>query len=55
MSEELRGIVRDIPFEPNKKKLYLEVWNHQHLWKNFDLSTLEVHGDVYTDSKQIFM
>jgi acylaminoacyl-peptidase len=49
ISEELRGVVRDIPFENNKKKQYLEIWKHRQLWKNFDLSALEVHGDVYCD------
>ncbi|KDR18399.1 acylamino-acid-releasing enzyme-like isoform X2 [Zootermopsis nevadensis] len=49
-SEELRGVVRDISFEPKKKKQHLEVWKRQKLWKTFDLSALEVHGDVYSDS-----
>lgn len=48
-SEEWQGVVRDIPSESNKKKQHLEVWNRGQLWKNFDLSALEVHGDVYTD------
>jgi acylaminoacyl-peptidase len=52
-SKELRGVVREIPFEPNKKKQYLEIWKHRQLWKTFDLSALEVHGDVYCDSKHL--
>lgn len=54
ISEELRGVVRDIPFENNKKKQYLEIWKHRQLWKNFDLSALEVHGDVYCDCKYLY-
>ncbi|XP_069703712.1 acylamino-acid-releasing enzyme-like isoform X2 [Periplaneta americana] len=50
-SEELRGVVREITSEVNnKKKQYLEIWKNRQLWKHFDLSALEVHGDVYSDN-----
>ncbi|PSN30871.1 hypothetical protein C0J52_25569 [Blattella germanica] len=44
-SEQLRGVVREIQVESNKKKQFLEVWKSQQLFKVFDLAALEVHGD----------
>ncbi|XP_067011010.1 acylamino-acid-releasing enzyme [Anabrus simplex] len=49
-SEELRGVVREIVIDTNTKKQYIEVWKQSQLSKNFDLSALEVHGDVYADA-----
>ncbi|PSN32213.1 hypothetical protein C0J52_17007, partial [Blattella germanica] len=49
-SEQLRGVVREIQVESNKKKQFLEVWKSQQLFKVFDLAALEVHGDVYCDN-----
>lgn len=49
-SEELRAVLREVPQDETKKKQYLEIWRQRHLWKNYDLQALEVHGDVYADA-----
>lgn len=49
-SDELRAIVREIPANGNgTNKQYLEIWKHHQLFQNYDLSALDVHGEVYTD------
>lgn len=48
--EEYRAILRQVTVD-NSTKQYIEIWNKQHVLKNYDLSALDVHGDVYTDSK----
>ncbi|XP_043269367.1 acylamino-acid-releasing enzyme-like isoform X2 [Venturia canescens] len=35
----------------NVTKQFIEIWDRQRLVKNYDLSALDVHGDVYTDSE----
>ena len=52
-SEELRAILREVP--PNGSlgthKQFLEIWKHHQLYQNYDLSALDVHGEVYTDDE----
>ncbi|XP_046390748.1 acylamino-acid-releasing enzyme-like [Ischnura elegans] len=53
-TEKLQAVIRDAVTESDKsgntKKQFLEIWKHGQLWKNLDLSALNVHGDVYADS-----
>ncbi|XP_071446546.1 acylamino-acid-releasing enzyme-like [Hetaerina americana] len=46
----VRETVADSDKSGNSKKLFLEIWKHGQLWKNVDLTALNVHGDVYADS-----
>lgn len=52
-NEEHRAILRQAIVD-NTTKQFIEIWDKEHLMKNYDLSALDVHGDVYTDSKYIF-
>lgn len=52
--EEYNAIIREVPGDSSngsKKVQYLEIWRACHLWKNFDLTSREVHGDVYSDGE----
>lgn len=49
--EKFRAVLRQVTID-NSKKEFIEIWDKQHLVKNYDLSTLDVHGNVYTDSKK---
>lgn len=48
--EKFRAVLRQV-ITDNTKKEFIEIWDKQHLVKNYDLSGLDVHGNVYTDSK----
>lgn len=52
-NEEHRAILRQATIDSTTKQ-FIEIWDKEHLLKNYDLSALDVHGDVYTDSKYIF-
>ncbi|XP_020296505.1 acylamino-acid-releasing enzyme-like isoform X2 [Pseudomyrmex gracilis] len=47
-NEEHRAILRQATVD-NTTKQFIEIWDKEHLMKNYDLSALDVHGDVYTD------
>lgn len=48
--DEHRAVLRQVTID-NSTKQYIEIWDNEHMVKNYDLSALDVHGDVYTDSK----
>ncbi|XP_014477791.1 PREDICTED: acylamino-acid-releasing enzyme-like isoform X2 [Dinoponera quadriceps] len=48
--EKFRAVLRQVTVE-NTKKEFIEIWDKHHLVKNYDLSALDVHGNVYTDSE----
>lgn len=48
-NEERRAVLRQVTID-NSAKQFIEIWDKQHFVKNYDLSALDVHGDVYTDS-----
>lgn len=48
-NEERRAVLRQATID-NSTKQFIEIWDKQHFVKNYDLSALDVHGDVYTDS-----
>lgn len=50
-SDELRASLRDYPSNGSGNKQYLEIWKHHQLYQNYDLSALDVHGEVYTDEE----
>ncbi|XP_011300433.1 acylamino-acid-releasing enzyme isoform X2 [Fopius arisanus] len=37
--------------EKDSRKQFIEIWDEHSQLKNFDLSSLDVHGDVYTDAE----
>lgn len=47
-NEEQRAVLRQVTID-NSTKQFIEIWDKQHFVKNYDLSALDVHGDVYTD------
>ncbi|EFN63061.1 Acylamino-acid-releasing enzyme [Camponotus floridanus] len=47
-NEEHRAVLRQATID-NSTKQFIEIWDKQHIVKNYDLSALDVHGDVYTD------
>ena len=47
--EQHKAILRQVTVD-NSTKHYIEIWDRQHLVKNYDLSVYDVHGDIYTDS-----
>ncbi|XP_017884457.1 acylamino-acid-releasing enzyme-like [Ceratina calcarata] len=48
--EQCRAVVRQATSE-NTTKQFIEIWDRQRLVKNYDLSALDVHGDVYADAE----
>ncbi|XP_043515527.1 acylamino-acid-releasing enzyme-like isoform X2 [Frieseomelitta varia] len=48
--KQRRAVLRQALIE-NTNKQFIEIWDKQRLVKNYDLSALDVHGDVYTDSE----
>lgn len=45
-----RGVFREIPASgKSPKKQHLEVWQRNKRLKLYDLASIDVHGDVYTD------
>ncbi|XP_072932261.1 acylamino-acid-releasing enzyme-like [Epargyreus clarus] len=50
-SEAFRAVIREDRDGKDNKKQYMEVWSKNTLVHSVDLSALEVHGDVYTDSE----
>jgi hypothetical protein len=52
-SSQYRGLFREtLPAGKTPKKQFLEIWQRNKLWKVIDLTSLELHGDVYTDGKK---
>lgn len=49
-NEERRAVLRQVTID-NSAKQFIEIWDKQHFVKNYDLSALDVHGDVYTDTE----
>ncbi|KAJ1522012.1 hypothetical protein ONE63_002334 [Megalurothrips usitatus] len=51
-SDELRATLREVQSNGSStSKQYLEIWKHRQLYQNYDLSALDVHGEVYTDDE----
>ncbi|CAK9801993.1 Acylamino-acid-releasing enzyme [Anthophora plagiata] len=48
--EQRRAVLRQAIIE-NTTKQFIEIWDRRRLVKNYDLTALDVHGDVYTDSE----
>ncbi|XP_015605512.1 acylamino-acid-releasing enzyme isoform X2 [Cephus cinctus] len=48
--EQRRAVLRSATVD-NASRQFIEIWDRQHLVKNYDLTALDVHGDVYTDSE----
>ncbi|XP_076752190.1 acylamino-acid-releasing enzyme isoform X2 [Xylocopa sonorina] len=48
--EQYKAVLRQATSE-NVTKQFIEIWDRQRLVKNYDLTALDVHGDVYTDSE----
>lgn len=49
-----RALFREIPASgKTPKKQHLEIWKKNILWKLFDLTSFDLHGDVNTDSETI--
>ncbi|KAK2575468.1 hypothetical protein KPH14_011199 [Odynerus spinipes] len=48
--EQRKAILRNI-ITDNSTKQFIEIWDKERLVKNYDLTALDVHGDVYTDSE----
>lgn len=47
-----RALFREIPASgKTPKKQHLEIWKKNILWKLFDLTSFDLHGDVNTDSE----
>lgn len=46
--EQYKAILRKVTVD-NTSKQFIEIWDRQHLLKNYDLSVYDVHGDIYTD------
>lgn len=46
-NDELRAILREVTIE-GKSKQFIEIWDQYHLIKSYDLSALDVHGEVYS-------
>ncbi|XP_057327094.1 acylamino-acid-releasing enzyme-like isoform X1 [Microplitis mediator] len=50
---QYKAVLRSVPGkdkDPTSKQ-FIEVWNKQCLLKNYDLSAIDVHGDVYCDGE----
>lgn len=48
--EQYKAILRKVTVD-NTSKQFIEIWDRQHLLKNYDLSVYDVHGDIYTDDQ----
>ncbi|XP_033231496.1 acylamino-acid-releasing enzyme-like [Belonocnema kinseyi] len=48
--EKFKAILRQVTVD-NVSKQYIEIWDRQHLVKNYDLSIYDIHGEIYTDSE----
>ncbi|XP_067204880.1 acylamino-acid-releasing enzyme-like isoform X2 [Linepithema humile] len=46
--EARKAVLRQAIIDKSPKQ-FIEIWDKHHLVKNYDLSALDVHGDVYTD------
>ncbi|XP_015120350.1 acylamino-acid-releasing enzyme isoform X2 [Diachasma alloeum] len=47
-----KAVLRTAPGkEKDAPKQFIEIWDQRCQMKNYDLSALDVHGDVYTDSE----
>lgn len=49
-NEERRAVLRQATID-NSTKQFIEIWDKERFVKNYDLSALDVHGDVYTDAE----
>lgn len=45
-SERFRAVIREVD-----EKQFLEIWNKQCLFRSVDLTTLDVHGKIYSDAE----
>lgn len=52
--ETLKAILRGVTID-GKSKQFIEIWDHQRCNKSYDLSALDVHGDVYAESKNYYL
>ncbi|XP_031781597.1 acylamino-acid-releasing enzyme isoform X1 [Nasonia vitripennis] len=48
-NEKLKAILREVAID-GKPKQYIEIWDRQHLVKNYDLAAYDAHGEIYTDN-----
>lgn len=54
-SNQFRAVIRELPQQDsNPKKQILEIWKCTQLYKTFELSTLDIHGDIYIDGKRFY-
>lgn len=53
-SEKFNCVVRETvkdALASSKKKQFLEIWQNDLLFKNFDVEELNVHGSIYFDGR----
>ncbi|XP_051170395.1 acylamino-acid-releasing enzyme-like isoform X1 [Leptopilina boulardi] len=48
--EQYKAILRQVKVD-NTSKQFIEIWDRQHLIKNYDLSAYDAHGEIYTDDQ----
>lgn len=48
--EQYKAILRQVTVD-NTSKQFIEIWDRQHLVKNYDLSVYDAHGEIYTDAE----
>ncbi|XP_051153691.1 acylamino-acid-releasing enzyme-like [Leptopilina boulardi] len=48
--EQYKAILRQSTVD-NVAKQFIEIWDRQHLVKNYDLSVYDAHGEIYTDAE----
>lgn len=48
--ERYKAILRQVTVD-NTSKQFIEIWDRQHLVKNYDLSVYDAHGEIYTDAE----
>lgn len=49
-NEKFKAILREVIIDA-KPRQFIEIWDRQHLVKNYDLAAYGAHGEIYTDSK----
>lgn len=50
-SEKYRAVIREVTSGKDEKKQFLEIWDSNSLCNVVDLTTLDIHGSVYSDRK----
>ncbi|XP_058788813.1 acylamino-acid-releasing enzyme-like [Phymastichus coffea] len=48
-NEKLKAIVREVVIN-GKPRQFIEIWDRNHLIKNYDLAAHNAHGEIYTDN-----